>query len=471
MSLEPLRLLYRRSPEPLVKALADRPIPQVFEPLLRRAYPWWCGPRYRATAALLDAAESWTPSQTSAYQLARLGAVLSCAAARSPRFRRLLRDAELDSGRFGSLESLSRLPLMDRAVLRQVADEVQERGPDVPARLQVSGGTTSTTNEFLESRDAWAFEKAFFSRWYRQHGFVSGDRMITVTGTLGGRVIAYNPIANELNIYVHEFSDEVGDDLVSRIIRFNPRMIRGYPSLLYLLATHVLKRGETLVLPRLVAVFLSSETVLRSQVEAIEQAFRVPVTSHYGQGERIALIQRCPKGPLLHVAELYGYVEFLREDGSPATHDGDLAMVVGTSFANTVTPLIRYKTEDWVVVAGGGTCPDCHRKVRSVRSVEGRTGDFIVTPSGRWWSATVLSFAIDDVPHIREMCIVQKDLRSVEVLVVPDEGYVADDGHSCVRELETRVGEAAMRFTLVETASIPRPRSQKQRLVVSSVGD
>ena len=171
----------------------------------------------------------------------------------------------------------------------------------------------------------------------------------------------------------------------------------------------------------------------------------------------------------MHVAELYSHVEFLREDGSAAIADGDMAMVVGTSFANEVTPLIRYKTEDWVVIAGGGECPDCCRKVRSVRSIEGRTGDFIVTPSGRRWSPTVLEFAIRNARHIRELCIVQKDLTSVDVLVVCDAGYVGEDGRSFVSELESRVGEAAMTFRLVETSSIPRPRNQKQRFVVSMV--
>jgi phenylacetate-CoA ligase len=358
---------------------------------------------------------------------------------------------------------------MDKAVLREVAREVQERGPDAPTRLQRTGGTTSSPDEFLESRSAWAFEKAFFSRWYRQHGFVFGDRMVTVTGTFGGRAVAYNPIANELNIYVREFSDAVGDDLVSRIVTFNPRMIRGYPSLMYLLASHVMKRGTPVFLPRLVAVFLGSEQVLPWQADTIERAFRVPVTSHYGQGERVALIQRCLKGPLMHVAELYSYVEFLREDGLPASEDGDLAMVVGSSFANMVTPLIRYKMDDWVVVAGGDTCPDCRRNVRSVRSIEGRSGDFIVTPSGRRWSPTVLEFAVRHARHIRDMRIVQRDLTSVEVLVVPAAEYVADDGQSFVRELESRVGEATMSFKLVETSNISRPRSQKQRFVVSMV--
>ena len=28
--------------------------------------------------------------------------------------------------------------------------------------------------------DAWAFEKAFFFRCHREHGFVLGDRMVTL---------------------------------------------------------------------------------------------------------------------------------------------------------------------------------------------------------------------------------------------------------------------------------------------------
>jgi len=469
MSLEPLRRLHASAPDPVARALAARPIPIRGEPLLRAAFPWWCGPRFRSTAAILEAARTWTPQQVTSYQLSQLRVILGRTAARTATFRRLLREAEFDGGGLGCIDDLSRLPLMDKAALRDVAREAREAQPGVPARLQRTGGTSSSPAEFDEPRDAWAFEKAFFSAWYRGRGVVPGDRMVTVSGTFGRRVVAYNPITNELNLYVKEFTNAVGDELVSRIVGFDPRMIRGYPSLLYLLASHVLKRGRTLTLPRLTAVFLSSEQILPYQVAAIEQAFQAPVSSHYGQSERIAFIQQCTRGPLLHVAELYSYVEFLKEDGSLATDDGDLAMIVGSSFANTVTPLIRYKTDDWVLVAAGDRCPDCRRHVRSVKSIEGRTGDFIVSPSGRRWSPTVLEFAIRNARHLREICLVQSDLSSVDVLVVPDDGYAADDGQSFVHELEKRIGEPTMSFRLVETSNIPRPRSQKQRFVVSKI--
>ena len=274
MSLEPLRRLHARAPASVARVLADRPIPARGEPLLRAAYPWWCGPRYRATAAILDSATTWTAQQVTNYQLAQLRNVLGKTAARTATFRRRLREAELEADGLSCVADLSRLPLMDKAVLREVAREAREEEPRLPARLQRTGGTSSSPTEFYEPRDAWAFEKAFFSAWHGDHGVVPGDRMVTVSGTFGGRTVAYNPITNELNLYVKEFTSAVGDELVARIVRFNPRMIRGYPSLLYLLASHVLKRGRTLALPRLTAMFLSSEQVLPYQVEAIGQAFQ-----------------------------------------------------------------------------------------------------------------------------------------------------------------------------------------------------
>ena len=471
MVLEPLRKFYHGAPDPVVRAFAERPFPRSVEPLLRWAYPVWAGSSYRATLSLLESARDWSTDQVAAYQLDAVRKVLAQASAQTGTFRELVRHAGLEPDKLGSVAELAQLPLMGKPELRAVAREVMQTPPADRTRLQRTGGTTSSPDEFLEPHEAWGFEKAFFSRWYRENGFSLGDRMVSVTGTFGQRAVAYNPLANELNIYVHEFDDAVGDDLLAWIVRFDPCMIRGYPSLLYLLAAHILKRGGSLRLPRLTAVFLASEQLLPHQVAAVRKAFGVRVVSHYGQGERTALIQQCSNGPLFHVAELYSYVEFLRPDGTPATADGELATIVGTSFANTVTPLVRYATGDWVEIAEGDECPDCHRRGRSVRAIEGRTGDFIVTPSGGRWSATVLSFAMTYAHHMSDVQLVQTSPRSVEVRIVPGEGYTAADGEYFLQELVARVAEADIHFEVALVSAIQRPKNMKQRFVVSAVDE
>ncbi|MCL6429523.1 MAG: hypothetical protein K6V36_01520, partial [Anaerolineae bacterium] len=103
-----------------------------------------------------------------------------------------------------------------------------------------------------------------------------------------------------------------------------------------------------------------------------------------------------------------------------------------------------------------------------VDEIVGRAGDYVVAPSGRLLSPTVLEFVMMRSPSCRDLQIVQTDRDTLEVLMVPDEGFAMEDADRFVAFLHSLIGEPmTVRPVLVD--GIERPAGAKHSLVSSLI--
>lgn len=73
------------------------------------------------------------------------------------------------------------------------------------------------------------------------------------------------------------------DRYLDRIQSYEPELIDGYPSSIYLLARHALLRRKWTIRPKL--VMTTAETLEDFQREVICEAFQCPVKTQYGSSE------------------------------------------------------------------------------------------------------------------------------------------------------------------------------------------
>ncbi len=297
-------------------------------------------------------------------------------------------------------------------------------------------------------------------------GYRYGVRAAVVSSVPGRKPREFNPVANQMDAHLTGVDAKSLDAVIDDLRAFAPQVVRGLPSLLTLLSERLLETSDR-GLPGVEHVFFMSEKPLERHYGAVESAFGVRPVVHYGQAERVALAQQCPASEVLHVISEYSYVELLRPDGSPIDTPGETGMIVGTSFANYAVPLIRYRTDDWATLASTGRCAACGRELWSLSSVDGRTGDFIRTRSGRWWSPTALDWATPiGRTRVRESHLRQISIDEVEIVLVPGRGFGAGDGEAWAEGLRTLLDEPGMRVTVRLVDRIERPPSMKQRFVV-----
>jgi len=216
------------------------------------------------------------------------------------------------------------------------------------------------------------------------------------------RVSSYNSVR-------HQF-----EALVALIRGYGSGVILyGFASTFIELARLVEERGLTV---RVGAVISTGEHVRPSDRTLIERELHTKFFTNYATRELGWLGYEC-EHRAMHLNEEWALVEVLDKDDRPAPLDQEGEIVV-TPFDNYVMPLVRYKVGDRGTISSAA-CP-CGRTLRTIKLL-GRGVEFIEL-EGRRVSLLDLSAAFDMYASaIRQYQIIQKDVMSFEIKIVPAE--------------------------------------------------
>jgi len=246
-------------------------------------------------------------------------------------------------------------------------------------------------------------------------------------------------------------------EYVNELRRRRPPWIHGYPSLLSLLAGHLVDNAQNLGYD-LRWVTTGAENLLPRQAAVIEQGLGLKPIQHYGLAEGVANISQCEFGAL-HVDEDYAAVEFV------PLGDQGLHRIVGTNFTNPAAPFLRYDTQDLATIRQGASC-SCGRPGRVVEWIDGRREDYVVLADGALIGR--MDHVFKDLTNIREAQIHQARPGEITIRVVRGRAYRDEDDLTLVREVHKRLGQET-KVDIDYVDSLPRSSNGKLRFVVSEV--
>jgi phenylacetate-CoA ligase len=346
-------------------------------------------------------------------------------------------------------------------------DEVLAAGAsafgDVPGKTVAAhtSGTTGAGFRFDLTAEAVQEQWAVWWRYRRWHGIeirtpcgVFAGRSVVPIADRSGPFWRIDAVSRRVLFSAYHLSPQTAPAYVDAVRRRKLPWLHGYPSFIALLAGFVLEQGLDPG-PSVRWITTGAENLLPSQADAIEQAFGVRPTQHYGLGEAVANASQCPSGSL-HLDEDFAAAELLpRDDGA--------FQLVGTALANSAMPLIRYDTGD--VVADEGSC-SCGRPGRVLTRIDGRSEDYVILRDGSLVGR--LDHAFKDLMEIREAQIVQSVPGALTVRIVRRPGFSDTDEARLVDELRRRLGndtEIAVEYV----STLPRSANGKLRFVVSEI--
>jgi phenylacetate-CoA ligase len=431
----------------------------------RRKY----GAAYQYWLTLLAETQWYDADRLREFQLERALDFLSFAARESSFYRRRFYEYGFDPASMQQIEDLKRLPVLTKTSVRAHHTEIATRFASDRFLVLSSSGTTGAALHI--PTDAETLQREYAFRW--QHHAVAGakyrDRFAVFTGhniiPAARKRPPYwvrNFAENTMMFSLYHMSDQTMAHYVEAYNRFQPSYVEGYPSGIFVLARFAKRMGLTLIRPR--AIFTASETLHDAQRSEIETAFGAPVFQWYGQVEMTVNLHECQLHRL-HIKEEYGYLELLKDDGTDAK-PGETGTVVATGLGNRAFPLVRYQTTDKMELATDQKCA-CGRGGRIISRILGRDEDFIVTPDGRYIGR--LDFVFKPIETVAESQIVQENLNTIVVKVVPLPGFTRADERRIETELRTRIGQTMkVQFDIVD--SIPRGPGGKLRYVISKMG-
>jgi len=197
---------------------------------------------------------------------------------------------------------------------------------------------------------------------------------------------------------------------------FRPDVISTYPSMLLLLSKKIREQNIDGINPRL--IITSGETITDYNRNKISQVFNSDIYCLYGAEECSRLAFECKKRSGYHIISDSAIIEFVKEGINVAENEqGD---IVVTSLFNYTMPLIRNKLGD-IGTFTYEKCA-CGRGFPLIKSIEGRTDDFLILPSGKKISPRIIN-VIEDIPGVSRYKTIQETKNRIVVNLVKGEGF------------------------------------------------
>lgn len=366
-------------------------------------------------------------------------------------------------------DDFQKLPVLDKETVRQNLDSFVS-GAFLRRHLHVAHTSGTTGKQLTLWLSQEAYEREYSFRWHH-YSWCGAEMGWRIAYFAGHPVVPiersrppfsrHNWAENALIFSSYHLSEVNLPNYVKELRSFQPDIIEGYPSSLYLVASYLNSHGIHDIRPK--GVYTTSETLFDFQRDAIASGFGATVFNWYGNTERVGNITECPHGKL-HVQHAHAYTELIHDSGKPATGGESECSLVVTGLGNFAFPLIRYQTGD-VAIPRVGECT-CHRGGELLSCVVGRSEDYVVSPDGRYFGR--LDHIFKDTEHVREAQIIQDRPDHVTLRIVPREGYGPKDGPLIVREARARLGNA-FHIDLVLVDKIERGSNGKFRFIVSEL--
>ena len=368
-------------------------------------------------------------------------------------------------------DDITSWPLLDKELLRNRL-RAFTTGTDWFAAPAVTGGTSGMPLKLVRSLDGIVFEQACIDRLVVQLGLhartartavLRGDNLQDPRTLILPDGVSANGGRSRI-FCARAVSSKNIDRIADSLERFAPQLLCAYPSALETLCRLLLERGRSLKVP---AVLTSSE-VLKPEAWALAQeVLGCRIADYYGQSERVAFAYAYAPREYRFLPG-YSHVEFVPHESKllPADDSDRLYEIVGTTFWNTMMPLVRYRTGDLIRLPadwGLRELQELALGLRSFRGFLGREQEVLACPLGI--RLTGLESIPNDVAHVLRIQVVQESFDSARIRVVPAPGFCAQDAANLLENARAKV-PPEMRIEIEVAQYLERTPRGKTPLIV-----
>ena len=206
------------------------------------------GREFRTWKAFADAAQYWSTAQAETYQLEQLERLCHLAYEKSDYYRKAFTERNITPDDIRSLDDISRLPVIDRHVVRDQMESMCTDSLNSPnIEMASTGGTGGEPLRFVLPSDRSAFEYAHLVASWQRCGF----SLETPLAVLRGRVVQPNrrglyhehdPLLRHHYYSSFHMSDGNMERYLKHIATIGPCFLHVYPSTVAALARFILAR-------------------------------------------------------------------------------------------------------------------------------------------------------------------------------------------------------------------------------------
>ena len=428
---------------------------------------WYSGTNILRCYKELDKSQWLKPSEIHQLQFKKLCSLLAHAYNNVPYYHRIFRNLELRPEDIKSTKDLVKLPILTKEIIRKNFDKLIAQN-HTKLVLTTTGGSVGEPLKFYRDNTTRSYTQASVFRNLNWAGWELGDGWCTLSGSsydikeirkMDKRL--YATIIRRKILPADNLSEKQLDNYIDILRRFKPKIITGYASSLFLMAKFMEKERIANINPA--SIVSGSEMLFPWQRFKIKEQFNCDVFDGYGSRE-FQIAYECEEHTGYHISAETVLMEFVKNEEQ--VYSGESGKILITDLHNYAMPLIRYEIGD-VGKPSDEQC-SCGRGLPLMSSLEGRITDFIVTPSKKVISGTMLSLVFKDFDFVKKYQVIQKTKNKIFVKLVPTKPPSQDDEKNLLTILQKHIGfDVEIEIKFVE--AIPTPPSGKYRAVISNV--
>jgi phenylacetate-CoA ligase len=423
----------------------------------------------RKSLNFLKKSQYWERDEINRHQNIRLRALIKNSYDNVLYYHDIFRKSNLKPDDIRTKADLHKLPLLSKDDLRNHLETMVAGNLKAKAVPSQTGGSTGEPLKFFTQRETWKWRMAAAYRAWSWCGYKPGVKMVELWGasfeiTELDRVSTKvrNAILRKKTLNSFRMSDEDMANYARQIIEFNPLVLRGFTTAVYIFAKYVSENNIEGIRPK--AIITTAENLYGFQRKKMEEAFGCPVYDGYGSRETSLVAHECEHRTGYHISEENSIVEFLK-DGEPVS-PGESGEIVITDLHNLVMPWLRYSIGDM------GKFKDekceCGRTLAQIGSINGRIHDMIVTSSGKRLPGEFFPHLFKDVNGIKEYRIVQRKIERLDVEIVKTDTFSETDLHYLMKHMKSYLGDD-IEISVTYPKIINWPSSGKHRFTISEI--
>ena len=395
----------------------------------------------------------------------KLRALIKHAYENVPYYHHLFDSVGIKPQNIQRLKDLQKIPILSKINIRKnYPDKIITKGTDITKCHTVSTtGSTGIPLKVAFSSKMYDYTQALYLFTFTECGLRLTDKLVGIYHRDYRRSFL-KVLLNKMGFLKWENIPILNpvEYVLESLKHSEPDVISTYPSMLTLLSKEIRKQNISGINPRL--ILAGGETLTLNSENEISETFSSKIFRTYGAEEFSILAFECKKKMGYHIISDAIIIEVVKDDRYVS--EGEEGEIIVTGLINYTMPLIRYKLGDIGTITYK-KC-DCGRGYPLIKSIEGRTDDFLILPSGRKISPRVIN-VIEDIPGVLRYKTIQESKNKIIVNLIKGEGF----SQTTISEIKSHIKDGCLgedvevEVNLVK--EIPHERTGKLRAVVSNV--
>jgi phenylacetate-CoA ligase len=414
------------------------------------------GKKYYEFLKFLNISKKWSYDQSKSYQLEKTKELLKFSNENIPYYKNLFKSNGFDYN-IKHLDDLKNIPILTKEDIINNFNYLINKNFDGKHYKMNSSGTTGKRLEILGTDDLFKIEAAFITNAFNDHGSrLYEDHSVWLrrySPSVEDPIFFNDPELNRSYMSAFDLNDDTIFEYVKYINSTKTKTLVSYPSTLYYFS--LLCGKYNLKLTHVKHMHGASEVCLPQWRNKIKEITGIDIKMHYGQVEKVSFAHQDSKNDFYRENLLYGLNEYDENN-----------IIIGTGFYNQVMPLIRYKTNDKVILNNDVELKGCNPK--TILDIEGRNGDMLITNVGSYVPAVNFYSFMSKINEVDMFQIVQKkEDKSLDFYIVPNKKYNNLTEKKLLQEMENRLGKIDIKITKVK--SIERDKNSNKLKTVSLI--